>query len=182
MWPIVQSVSLILQSIKTTTNYNDQSFNFGHLWHVHLVDKKDLENQLECNQASSHMEMFLQLGHSSQICCWLAAVWPPPWLVGWLMSNQWTPHCHKLDCWVPSCGFPPPPPLFNKSFWSLDWNFQGIFWSVGWILWRGQSCTLLGSLTKGGNVQWIADNFGKLAKMPNIKTLDDTSNALTLPF
>ena len=138
------------------------------------------------------MEMFLQLGHSSQICLWsnlslttLLVGWLVSLLVVWLVgccADQCPPHCHKLDCWVPSCGFPPPPPLFNKSFWSLDWNFQGIFWSVGWILWRGQSCTLLGSLTKGGNVQWIADNFGKLAKMPNIKTLDDTSNALTLPF
>ena len=104
---------------------------------------------------------------------WLLSYHSLVWLVGCCLTGD-HPYCHKLDGWVPSCGFPPPPSLFNKSFWSLDWNFQGIFWSVGPILWRGQSCTLLGSLKREDSrwVTWV--NW----PLPNNQTL----NALTLPI
>ena len=57
------------------------------------------------------------------------------WSLGWLVgccADQWPPHCHKLDCWVPSCGFPSPPLLCSIKVSRLSIGISGDF-LVSWL-------------------------------------------------
>ena len=87
----------------------------------------------------------------------LGCSWHFSRLVSWLLVRLlvlWALGCNRLDWWFADSQTPLLLPFFVQYKFSVSRSeFQGIFWSVGWILWRGQRSKLLSVRLKRINVQ-----------------------------